>query len=167
MTQESPKPQLPELSEDSIRTLKFLRETNLPAFYAYVVSLRANKWPLRAISEPLGVSRSIVSIWEKKYDNTVRIPLSEKMPEAPKKEKKPSRPKFTFTEYEANNLYNLAHEAAKVRRFTDKNADSRIAASTLEELLLHYKSEGASLGQMAKACEVSRSSIAQRLRKYE
>lgn len=167
MTKDLSRPPLPELSETTVHILKSLRETDLPSFYAHIVSLRGNKWPLRAIAEPLGVSRSIVSIWEKKYDASVHFPVTEKMPEIPKKEKKESKPKFRFSEEQTKRLRDYAHEASKVRRFTDQNAESRNAAAMLEGLLIHYRAAGASLGQMAKACEVSRSSIAQRLRKYE
>lgn len=167
MTRDLSRPPLPELSENTVNTLKSLRETDLPSFYAHIVSLRDNKWPLRAIAQPLEVSRSIVSIWEKKYDSSVDYPESEQMPETPVKEKKSAKPKFAFSPKEVKELKDLAHEASKVRRFTDEKAESRNAASRLEKLLIFYREKGASLGQMAKACEVSRSSIAQRLRKYE
>lgn len=73
--------------------------------------------------------------------------------------------RMELTSEQRKELNKLAHEASKVRRFTDPKAQSRRDAETLEALLKEYKEEGASLGQLASACGVSRSAIAQRLRK--
>jgi transcriptional regulator with XRE-family HTH domain len=156
---------LPELSEDSVRQLRTLREGDQQTFFAYVKSLRSNKWPLRAIATPLGVSRTAVSNWESAVHNTTPLPATERLPEVLPKQVKPVYTKYQLTEDQRSELKDLAHEASKVRRFTDPHAKSRQDAKKLEDLLRFYTSSGASLGQLAKACEVSRSSIAQRLRK--
>lgn len=161
------KPDLPELSEESVTTLLDLRNGEPQAFYAYVKSLRSNRWPLRAIATPLGVSRTAVSNWERAVLDSTPLPATQSLPEATPKRAKPSFSRFTITEEQAHELRVLAHEASKVRRFTDPHAKSRQDAKKLEELLREYTKSGASLGQLAKACEVSRSSIAQRLRKPE
>ena len=165
----TPSPQstdLPELSDESVQQLKALREGEAQSFYAYVKSLRKNKWPLRAIAEPLGVSRTAVSNWERSVHNSTPLPATERLPEVLPKRVKPVYRKFELTASQQKELKDLAHEASKVRRFTDANAPSRRDAEKLESLLLKYTKAGASFGQLAKACEVSRSSIAQRLRKY-
>jgi DNA-binding XRE family transcriptional regulator len=156
---------LPELADETVRQLKSLREGDQQAFYAYVKSLRNNKWPLRAIATPLGVSRTAVSNWERESLDSTPLPATERLPEALPKQVKPVYHKYQLTDEQRKELKDLAHEASKVRRFTDPHARSRQDAKKLEDLLHHYTRSGASLGQLAKACEVSRSSIAQRLRK--
>lgn len=158
---------LPELSLESVEQLKILREGDPQAFYAYVKSLRLNKWPLRAIARPLGVSRTAVSNWERAVLESTPLPGTERLPEVLPKRVKPVYAKFELSEDQKQELKKLAHEASKVRRFTDAQASTRQDAWTLELLLQKYTKAGASLGQLAKACEVSRSSIAQRLRKYQ
>lgn len=157
---------LPELSKETVETLKTLRGGPAQDFFAYVKSLRDNKWPLRAIASPLGVSRTAVSNWERSVLDSTPVPASERLPEVPHKVSKMAANKYQLSEKQSKDLSALAHEASKVRRFTDPNAKSRQDAKKLEDLLLKYTEEGASLGQLAKACKVSRSSIAQRLRKY-
>lgn len=161
----TPSNSLPELSDTSVEQLKSLREGDQQTFFAYVKSLRLNKWPLRAIATPLGVSRTAVSNWESAVLNSTPLPDTERLPEALPKEVKPVYTKYQLTEEQREELKVLAHEASKVRRFTDPHAKSRQDAKKLEDLLRFYTRSGASLGQLAKACEVSRSSIAQRLRK--
>lgn len=159
-------PELPTLSEDTVTKLQSLRSGDAQTFYAYIKSLRTNKWPLRAIATPLGVSRTAVSNWERSVLDSTPVPASESLPEVPPKPSKMAANKYQLTDSQKKELAALAHEASKVRRFTDANAHSRRDAAKLESLLLSYTKAGASLGQLAKACEVSRSSIAQRLRKY-
>lgn len=161
----APKVGLPELSEDSANELIELRKGDSQTFYAYVVSLRENRWPLRAIATPLGVSRTAVQRWTELYKGKVPVPVTEPLPEVVPKQVKAVYAKFELAPRQASELRNLAHEASKVRRFTDKNAKSRKDAARLERLLREYTESGASLGQLANACHVSRSSIAQRLRK--
>lgn len=156
---------LPSLSEDTAEHLRSLRKGDAQPFFAYIKSLRRNKWPLRAIATPLGVSRTAISNWEDAVLDSTPVPESERFPEAPKKIKRKLSQKYKLTSSQEEELKNLAHEASKVRRFTDEYASSRLDAAKLEELLRLYTKAGASLGQLAKACEVSRSSIAQRLRK--
>jgi hypothetical protein len=158
---------LPSLSAATVETLKSLRATDARAFLQYVRSLRANKWPHRAIAEALGVSRTASLNWEKAASVSDPLVPTERFPEAPPKRVRTPRHKYTFTDKQIKELRHLAHEASKVRRFTDPGAESRKAASKLEKLLQHYTQAGASLGQLASHCEVSRSSIAQRLRKYQ
>jgi DNA-binding XRE family transcriptional regulator len=158
---------LPSLSDATVETLKTLRATDARAFLQYVRSLRANKWPHRAIAEALGVSRTASLNWEKAASVSDPLIATESFPESPPKRVRTPRHKYTFTDKQVKELRHLAHEASKVRRFTDAGAESRKAATKLEKLLQHYTQAGASLGQLAGHCQVSRSSIAQRLRKYQ
>lgn len=158
---------LPELSPETVERLKTLRDTDRTAFYAYVASLRQNKWPLRAISVPLGVSRSIVQIWEHKVPDNATLPTTEQLPRAIDEQVKPIYLRYELTDEESTQLYVLAREASKVRRFTDQDSPSRDAARELEDLLHYHKDRGASLNTLKVACGVSRRAIAQRLEKRD
>jgi hypothetical protein len=158
---------LPELSLETIARLKYLRDADRPSFYEYVASLRKNKWPLRAISVPLGVSRSIVQIWEHKVPENTPLPDSEQLPRAIDDQVKPIYLRYELTDDESTELYVLAREASKVRRFTDQDSPSRNAAKELEEKLHYHKERGASLNTLKVACGVSRRAIAQRLEKRD
>lgn len=159
---------LPQLSAETVTRLKTLRaQDDKQEFYALVVSLRHNKWPLRAIAVPLGVSRSIVNIWESKLKTETPVPASEDLPHAISEQVRPIYMRYTLSEEDSVELYVLAREAAKVRRFTDPDSPSREAAKRLEELLHHHKDLGASLNTLKVACGVSRRAIAQRLEKRE
>lgn len=158
---------LPALSEKTISTLQTLREADTTKFHALVAHLRKEKWPLRAISEGLGVSRSIVSVWEKKgQENYVDVyDLSEPMPKDLPRKLKPVYSSYTLSDEQKDKLAELTEQASTVRRFTDVNAPSRQAASELEELLHNHREAGASLAELAQACGVSRRAVAQRLEK--
>lgn len=159
--------ELPALSAETVSTLKDLRENDTPAFLIYVKALRASQWPLRAISEPLGVSRTTVSNWEAAATHTEPLPEVEVLPLAAPKERTKATKKIELTQSESDELHRLTVEAASVRRFTDANASSRQSARLLESMLYNYREKGLTLTQLAKACGVSRSAIAQRLRKTD
>lgn len=164
----SPDTELPTLSKETIQQLKSLDlNPEKEEFYRYVASLRRNKWPLRAIAEPLGVSRSIVSIWEKKIDPVAKLPETEALPEVISEQVRPIYSQYELTPEESKQLWNLAREASKVRRFTDPDSPSRAAAKELEDLLHMHKERGASLNTLKTACGVSRRAIAQRLEKRD
>lgn len=154
---------LPVLSPDTVARLKSLKDTDKPALYRLVASLRKNNWPLRAIATPLNVSRSIVAIWETKAEG--ELPESEGLPPALPKKMRPVYVPYTIDPEDAKHMYRLARDASKVRRFTDLNSPYRLAAEELEDLLHKHKRKGASLAQLAQVCGVTRRAIAQRLEK--
>jgi predicted DNA-binding protein YlxM (UPF0122 family) len=158
---------LPSLSPDTVNQLVALRETDKDAFYALIVALRSKNWPLRAIAEPLGVSRTAVQGWERKSTAGTPLPEAEAMPTPPPKERTSGTPKKSLSDEECQTLRELAEEASTVRRYTDQNAPARRSADLLESKLYTYHNNGITLTQLAQACEVSRSAIAQRLRKFQ
>lgn len=161
------KSKLPRLSRDTVNRLKDLRDQDdKQPFYALVVSLRKNRWPLRAIAEALGVSRSIVNIWETKLDERTPVPVAEDLPEVINEQVKPIYMRYTIPEDEAVELYLLTQKASRVRRFTAVDSPARKAAKELEERLYHHRKAGASLNNLRIACGVSRRAVAQRLEKY-
>lgn len=159
---------LPELSPSTIQQLSQLRaKEDKEDFYLHVASLRKNSWPLRAIAEPLGVSRSIVNIWETKIDPLATLPVTESLPKQISEQVKPIYSKYELTPEDSQTLWDLAREASKVRRYTDQDSPSREAARELEGLLHFHKERGASLNTLKNACGVSRRAIAQRLEKRD
>lgn len=163
---------LPRLSSETVNKLKDLysygrAEEDMQPLYAFVVALRKNRWPLRAIAEALGVSRSIVNIWETKLDPATPLPETEELPEVINEQVKPIYMRYTLSIDDAVDLAVLTEQASSVRRFTAPNADSRKAAIKLEDLLLEHRTKGASLQTLAVACKVSRRAVAQRIEKAQ
>jgi len=156
---------LPSLSPETVQQLVALRDTDKEKFYALVMAIRTRNWPLRAIAEPLGVSRTAVQGWERKY-NHIPLPEVEWMPTPPPKERTSGTVRKTLSDEECQALRELAEEASTIRRHTDQNAPARRSAVILESKLYTYHVNGITLTQLAEACGVSRSAIAQRLRKF-
>ena len=157
---------LPSLSPETADRLVALRGADKDKFYALVKALRIQNWPLRAIAEPFNVSRTAVSGWEALYRSSTPLPEAEPMPEPPAKERTSGSKKKQLSAEECQTLRELTEEASTVRRYTDTNAPSRRAADLLESKLYAYREKGISLTQLAEACGVSRSAVAQRLRKF-
>lgn len=159
---------LPTLPKETADKLVALKGSNPEEFFAFIKALRNEGWPLRAIAEPFEVSRTAVMDWEKKYRPAPDLPEVPELPlPEPKDRRKNITKKYTLSEGEINQLYDLTNLASNVRRYTDKNAPSRLAAEELEKLLLDYSSKGVSRTQLAAYCGVSDSAIKQRLRKYQ
>lgn len=161
------KSKLPKLSRETVNHLKDLYEQDdKQPFYALVVALRKNRWPLRAIADALGKSRSIVNIWETKLDPRTPVPVAEDLPEVINEQVKPIYMRYTIPEDEAVRLAVLTAKASRVRRFTAPDSPGRVAAKQLEEALYEHRKKGASLNNLRIACGVSRRAVAQRLEKY-
>jgi AraC-like DNA-binding protein len=157
---------LPSLSPETVNTLTALRDTDKDQFIALVMALRTRNWPLRAIAEPLGVSRTAVQGWERKYIPGTPLPDAEWKPEPAPKDRTSGSTKKYLSDEESQELYRLTEEARSVRRYTDQNSPSRQAADRLEDKLYSHRLGGISITQLAVACGVSRSAVAQRLRKF-
>lgn len=133
-----------------------MRESGQTSTYlSHVKALRVEGWPLSAISEVFGVSKTTISAWESKSDYD---PEPVEVPPYPKTR--------DLSFFEVENLRLLTEQASKVRRFTDKNAPGRRSALALEKTLLHLHGEGITITALAKACGVTRRAVNQRLEKY-
>lgn len=157
---------LPCLPRETTTQLVALKGTSTEEFYALVKALRTEGWPLRAIAAPFSVSRTAVQGWEKKYTEGVTLPTAPPLPLPPRQSRTNSSKKYTLELDQIQELQHLANLASGVRRYTDRNAASRKAATELEQKLIEYSDSGVSRAQLAKYCGVSDSSIKQRLRKY-
>ena len=133
--------------------------------YHYTTALREAGWPLRSIAEVFPVSRVAVSKWALRGDSSLNTyPVHQPPAVSPSNRTKVSK-KYIPTEEESERLGSLASAASSVRRHTDENSQSRLAADELEELIQELRDKGATLLILANSCGVSRSSISQRLRK--
>lgn len=157
---------LPTLPQDTADKLVALKGSNPGEFYALIKALRTEGWPLRAIAEPLSVSRTAVMDWEKKCPTVSALPEVPELPLAEPKERINSTKKYTLSDEQVSHLKELTELASNVRRYTDKNAPSRQAAEELETLLIEYSNQGISRTQLGIYCGVSDSAIKQRLRKH-
>lgn len=157
----------PSLPEDAKSLLAVLRASESSDLHDYVAALREADWPLRAVAEVLGVSRTAVAKWassgeaENSPHDTPEVPLT-----APQSRTRASRT-YTPTQDETALLKDLTGRASRVRNYTDRNSSARVAASELETMLSDLHLKGATLRTLATCCGVSRASISQRLRKIE
>lgn len=126
-------------------------------FLSHVHELLNRNYKQSQIAKALSVSNTTVSKWVNRQYTPQEInePLPAHVPEP-----------YTLSKFEEQNLKDLAKKATKVSRNTPENAPSRRAAETLEQQLLHYISLNTPITQLAKAANVSRRSIYQRMEKY-
>lgn len=139
--------------EDILRNARESGHTS--TYLSHVKALRDEGWPLSVIAETFNVSKTTISTWENRTDYE---PEPVTVPPYPKTR--------TLSEFETQNLALLTQKASSVRRFTPKDAPSRQSALALEKTLLHLRSEGISVSELARACKVTRRAINQRLEKY-
>lgn len=145
-----------KLPQDYSKTLRGFRESGQTDTYlSHVKALRVEGWPLSAISEVFGVSKTTISTWESRSDYD---PCPVEVPTYPKTR--------NLSEFETQNLALLAEKASTVRRFTDPKAASRQAALVLERSLIALHAEGVTITELARACGVTRRAVNQRLEKY-
>lgn len=157
----------PTLSKETTDILKETRKGPYPSvFYQQIYALRKAGWPLRAIANSLGVSRTAVSSWETKADPQNTTEALESLPAGLTPNLKSTYLNKDLTWEESAHLHTLAVKASKVRRYTSENSEGRKAAKALEKLLLEYNDEGISITKLAQACGVTRRAIAQRMEKY-
>lgn len=166
--------QLPADAAHKLQELKKLDDTHDTQFAVYLLQLRFAGWPLRAIAEPLGVSRAAVMAWEKKA-NAMHLTLDldpKKVPALPMtahaqpytaKKIVPDIPKKDLPE-----LIQLHRQAKKVTRWTPAEHPARQAAAQLEERILFYANQRkVPVASIAKHLGVTRRAIAQRIEKHE
>lgn len=102
----------------------------------------------------LGITKTTVSKWMEKDFLPTRLPST--IP--------PKKPKtYKLSELEKQNLANLAKLASKVSRYTPPDAPARRAAQQLVVSVKGYLEKNTTITDIAKAANVSRRSIYQRL----
>lgn len=112
---------------------------------------------LLEIAEYLNLSKTTISKWMKKPYTPEEVNIT--FP--------PSKPEpYILSEMEKQNLANLAKLASKVSRNTPQDAPSRRAAKQLIISIEGYLEKNTPITHIAKAANVSRRSIYQRLDTY-
>lgn len=152
-----------ELPEYAKKLLIDLRAAKPQDLHDYVKALRGAEWPLRAIAEVLGVSRTAVSNWESKGVARERADVPS-VGIVPASQRTRVSKKYTPSGEETEQLQSLSSQAKLVRRFTDANAASRRASAELDSLLVDLHERGTTLRDLATLCGVSRASISERIR---
>lgn len=162
-----------ELPEAVAQELKRLRETSQIDFYAYVIALRAKRWPLRAIGDAFGVTRVAAKAWYTRAldsDEAVLLSSNFHAPDLPLNTRgngfKAVKivPDVPVKDREV--IRDLAERAKNVRRWTPEDSPERDAALELEELLYHYhKNRSVPITKLAEYAGVTRRAVAQRLEK--
>lgn len=126
-------------------------------FLSHVNEIYRRNYSLQQIADVLGTSKTSVSKWLKRQYQHHPIPEQE-LPE-------PIPTPYELSEFEKSTLRTLAKKASRVSRNTPENAPSRVAAHSLENSFKYYMEKGTPISQLAKAADVSRRSIYQRLEK--
>lgn len=130
-------------------------------FLSVVHELTQRNYTYSDISTPLNISRTTVSKWVKKEYTPTTLPSD--APPLP-----PNKPTpYTLSPLEQSNLKTLAQKASKVSRNTPADSPNRKAAEQLLNSILYYQEKHTPIAQIAKAANVSRRSIYQRLEAHD
>lgn len=162
-----------QLPEAAAKNLRDARERSQTEFFAHIIALREERWPLRSIGDVFGVTRVAAKAWFTRAENNEdavelaktlvvpRLPINTRgngvkavkiVPDVPSKDRTVIR--------------NLADQAKNVRRWTPEDSPEREAALELEELLYHYhKNRNVPVTKLAEYAGVTRRAVAQRLEK--
>lgn len=161
------------LPADAARLLQEFKDTSRNDFYSYLVALREKGWPLRALAEPLGVSRAAVLSWEKETTTMTLTDMSRyPLPELPlDSHAQPFYPKKIVPDIpkkDVPELIQLQKQAKKVTRWTPEGHPTKLAAKELEEKILFYANQRkVPVASIARHLGVTRRAIAQRIEKHE
>lgn len=165
--------QLPPQEAERLRELR--AKTDPAALYARVLVLRAKGWPLRAIGEPLSVSRMGVRSWQLRAENdlTVLERLSDEndVPDLPLHARgsdvRPARVVPQVPKEDADRMRELSVLVRDIRGGTPQDSPARTAADELYRLLDHHINErGVPAQHVANEVGVTRRAIMARLEGY-
>ena len=128
----------------------------------YIISLRAQKWPLRAIGEPIGMSKSTVQFWERAATaDAVDTTYSPRAIESAGV--RTVRWSARISDGDLERFRTLSEEARKVRSQTPENSSQRIAAEELDLLIEVYLNKMVTVTDIANAMGVTRRAVRARM----
>ena len=158
------------LPEEYVTVLKDVDRSSA-LFLAHVVSLRLQGWPLRALADPLGVSRVTIRNWQSKGSarqdilqlttqiTTPPVPLDAKGTGVTTKKIPKGIP-----ERDRTRIAELSPIAAKNNQWVRKDSEERLASQELDSLVETYVIQrNVSATVFAQAAGVSRRAIMQRV----
>lgn len=166
-----------DLPEETANKLRKFRAEDKAEFHAFLLALRENKWPYRAIGDVFGVTRAAVRSWyvqagQDPFNFARAEAMVPQVPLLPPTTRgstaKPKRLVPDVPEADRARISDLTEQARVVKRWTPQNHPSRQAAQELEELLFFYAHErGVSVSRLAEYAGVTRRAVAQRIEKQE
>lgn len=118
-------------------------------------AMRDNGWPLSTLSKAFNLTPQILKQWDETPLPANHPPLPDVPPYTS------SRPELTATQQEE--LRTLSKTARSNRGRSAENSPQRLASNKLGELLVYYRDSGYSISSLARACDVNRRAIYQRL----
>lgn len=161
-------PVLPDTESERLTALRGGEDRS--SLYAYVLALRQAGWPLRAIADPVGVSRMGVKLWE---DTAKKLELQAAataldVPKPPLMSVgsgvSAARRTIDVPQRDRQRLYDLQQLARLVRQSTPAGAPSRLASDELDGLLVKYvEIRGVQPMVVARHAGVTRRAIVARL----
>lgn len=167
-------PKVPaKLPTETASKLIKTKEKDEVLFLSFILTLRAENWPLRAIAEPFNVSRTAAMKWEARAKEHPEVEINPDLllltPEdsrgsgVRRKRIVPNVPKADLKK-----MKELAAQAKGVTRWTPNTHPAKIAAIHLEKMILHYTQERkVPVAHVAKHLNVTPRAIAQRIEKYK
>ena len=163
-------PTLPGEASNILHNLYEIKPLSAP-FYTYVLALRQAGWPLRSISEPLGVSRVAASNWEKRASEDPSKILAAggvSAPQIPLEAKGQSIRRIRIsakpTPEITASLRSLSELASKNTRWSRLDSPERLASRELDRLVTRLvRDVGISASEVARTVGVTRRAIMQRI----
>ena len=158
---------LATLPTAEVDRLKALHESgDRDALRAYIRALREQQWPLRAIGDPLGVSRSTVQYWEQ-TGQPAKDPKDTVVPLSPRAittaGTKTVRWRSRLPEGVAEQLKYHADRAKMVRSQTPPNSPLRQSAKILDDMIALYLSHMVAVTEIAEAMGVTHRAVKARM----
>ena len=160
---------LTQLPEEEATYLKKLYESgDRKALKRHIAALRDKQWPLRAIGEPLGLSRSTIQFWERAADGgypSKAVTLSPKAIETAGVKTVRWRTRIHPVHWEE--FGKLAKSAQKVRSQTPEISQLREDAERLDVLIEYYLNKMVPVTSIAKAMGVTHRAVKARMERRD
>ncbi len=157
--------QLPKEEQDALVALH--KGGDRVALKSRILALRAQKWPLRAIGEPMGVGRSTVQMWEQSSSEVDQSMLPEDVKLSPRAIEtagvKEVRWKVAVSSEDVYWLRTLYLSARKVRSQTPQSSPLRANSAELDELIEHYLNKMVPVTDIARHMGVTHRAVKARL----
>lgn len=158
--------QLPEA--ESTKLKEIYESGDREELKSYIASLRAQQWPLRAIGEPLGLSRSTIQFWEKNYTDEPNDEVLYSPRAIETSGVKTVRWRTQILDGDYIRFRELAALAKGVRSQTPQGSPLRLASAELDALIETYLSRMVPITEIAKAMGVTHRAVKARIeRRHE
>lgn len=160
--------QLPQNEANRLREIHASGDRD--ALRGYIRALRDRRWPLRAIGEPLGLSRSTIQFWEttgvpeENPSQEIVVSMSPRAIETAGD--KLTRRRSEVLEEDKQRMNLLSFMAKQVRSQTPENSPLRRAANELDAKIEEYLKRMVPVTEIAKAMGVTHRAVKARMERY-